>query len=196
MSIEQPVTAPLPTVFRGPGIRMMFLGFFGTWWTIAGCQGLHGAGIPVVTAAAIAGLSIFFVGLYLSSTSVQRPQEEQPEALRRARARTFRNINIVQWVAIAALIVTLNVLGHGEWLLPGIMVIVGLHFLPLARLFSESKVNNFITGLALVAVALIYPFVAAGGPQSPWGPLVAGLILWISALITFAAVIRNRNTRA
>ena len=76
------------------------------------------------------------------------------------------------------------------------MTIVGLHFLPLARLFSESKTNNFITGSALVAVALIYPFVAAGGSQSPWGPLVAGLILWTSALITFAAVIRNRNTRA
>jgi hypothetical protein len=194
MSIEQPVTAPIPTTFRGPGIRMMFLGFFGTWWTIAGCQGLYGAGIPVMTAAAIVGLSIFFVGLYLSSTSVQRPQEEQPEALQRAR--TFRNINIVQWAAIAALIITLNVLGHGEWLFPGIMSIVGLHFLPLARLFPASKANNSITGLALVAVALIYPFVAAGGPQSPWGPLVAGLILWTSALITFANVIRSRNTQA
>jgi hypothetical protein len=139
MSIEQPVTAPIPTTFRGPGIRMMFLGFFGTWWTIAGCQGLYGAGIPVMTAAAIVGLSIFFVGLYLSSTSVQRPQEEQPEALQRAR--TFRNINIVQWAAIAALIITLNVLGHGEWLFPGIMSIVGLHFLPLASwvLKIESK---------------------------------------------------------
>ena len=195
MSIELPVTVPIPTTFRGPGIRMMFLGFFGTWWTLAGCQGLYGASIPVVTAAAIVGLSIFCVGLYLSLTSVQRPQEEQPEALQRAQARTFRNINIVQWVAVAALIVTLNVLGHGEWLYPGIMIIVGLHFLPLARLFPASKVNNFITGLALVAVALIYPFVAVGGPQNPWGPLAAGLILWTSALITFANVIRIRNTQ-
>ena len=196
MSIEQPVTAPIPTTFRGLGIRMMFLGFFGTWWTIVGCQGLYGASTLVVAAAAIVGLSIFSVGLYLSSTSVQRSQEEQPEALQRARARTFRNINIVQWAAIAALIVTLNVLGHGEWLFPGIMNIVGLHFLPLARLFPASQANNFITGLALVADALIYPFVAAGGPQSPWGPLVAGLILWTSALITFANVIRSCNTQA
>jgi hypothetical protein len=196
MSVGQPVTAPFATTFRGPGIRMMFLGFFGTWWTITGCQGLYGASIPVVTAAAIVGLSIFFVGLYLSSTSVQRPQEEQPEALQWGRTRTFRNVNIVQWAAIAALIVTLNVIGHGEWLFPGIMSIVGLHFLPLARLFPASKTNNFITGLVLVAVALIYPFVAAGGPQSPWGPLVAGLILWASALITFANAVRSGNTQA
>jgi hypothetical protein len=175
---------------------MMFLGFFGTWWTIAGCLGFSGGSMPVV-AAALIGLSIFLGGLYLSYSSVQLRHEEQPsEAWQPARARAFRNINIAQWVAIAALNVALNVIGHTEWLFPGIMMIVGLHFFPLARLFSASKANNFTIGLALVTVAALYPFVTAGGPQSPLGPLGAGLMLWTSALVTLASVIRSRSILA
>jgi hypothetical protein len=196
MSIEHAVAAPVPTTSRGPGIRMMFLGFFGTWWAIVGCLGLFGVSMPVV-AAAIIGLSIFLGGLCLSSSSVQLPHEEQPsEAGQVERARAFRNINLVQWVAIAALIVTLNVLGRAEWLSPGIMMVVGLHFFPLARLFPGTKTNNFTTGLGLVTVAALYPFLTAGGPHSPWGPLLAGLMLWTSALVTLASVVRSRSILA
>ena len=60
------------------------------------------------------------------------------------------------------------------------MFIIGLHFLPLARLFRNPP--HYVTGSALILLATTYPFVASGGPSSPAGALVAGLILWASAL--------------
>jgi hypothetical protein len=35
----------------------------------------------------------------------------------------------------------------------------------------------------VILLALIYPFMAAGGPAEPVGCLGAGLILWLSALL-------------
>ena len=42
--------------------------------------------------------------------------------------------------------------------------------------------NHFITGSGLIALAIIYPFLAPGGASYPVGCLGAGIILWISAL--------------
>jgi hypothetical protein len=43
------------------------------------------------------------------------------------------------------------------------MFIVGLHFFPLAKLFRHKA--HYITGAALVALAVGYPFMTAGGPE-------------------------------
>jgi len=61
-------------------------------------------------------------------------------------------INVIQWVAIV----------------------------PLAVIFQYRV--HYITGLALIMLAVVYPFVAVGGPASAVGPLGAGLILWLSAI--------------
>jgi hypothetical protein len=59
------------------------------------------------------------------------------------------------------------------------MLIVGVHFFPLAKLFRYDA--HYITGSALVALASSYPFFAAGGPTSAVGPIGAAVILWVSA---------------
>jgi hypothetical protein len=72
----------------------------------------------------------------------------------------------------------LNWRGFGNWVMPSIMLIVGFHFFPLAKLFSYRA--HLVTGALLIALALIYPF-AGSGPMDPIGCIGAGLILWGSA---------------
>jgi hypothetical protein len=59
------------------------------------------------------------------------------------------------------------------------MFIVGFHFLPLARLFQNPA--HYATGGALMLSAASYPFLFAG-PTDTLGALLAGSILWLSAL--------------
>jgi hypothetical protein len=61
-----------------------------------------------------------------------------------------------------------------------IIAVVGLHFLPLAAVMRYRP--HYASGLALLLLAVVFPFVANGGPRSGLGPLGAGLILWASAL--------------
>ena len=66
----------------------------------------------------------------------------------------------------------------GAWFIPMVIAVVGLHFLPLARLFRYPP--HQLTGGALIALAILAPL-ASGRPDNAWGPLGTGLILWASA---------------
>jgi hypothetical protein len=85
-----------------------------------------------------------------------------------------------QWLVI---LVAGNVLantGLGAWVLPMAMAVIGIHFFPLARLFRTP--SRYVTGATLIAVAVAYPFIAVQGPADPIGCLLAGVVLWASAL--------------
>jgi hypothetical protein len=175
---------------RGQSYRMMFLGFFGTWWTLIGCWGYYGASIPIIAVAVITGLSITMTGWALNSEPSSA--QHSPTARDHQGQEVFRWINVAQWVGIALLIVVLNVISRTEWIVPGILLIVGVHFLPLARLF-DSRLNA-ITGIVLVTLALASPLFTDGGPQSPTVPLLAGVMIWMSALVSLAGFARQART--
>jgi hypothetical protein len=99
--------------------------------------------------------------------------------LQAERARVFRQVNLIQWLTVAAFIVVLNVIGHTEWITASIILVVGLHFLPLARLFRSPA--GAVTGIVLTLIAVSYPFLFAAGPSSPIGPIATGLVLWVNA---------------
>lgn len=104
----------------------------------------------------------------------------------RRRQRWFHIINVLQWVLILVVGNVLANLGLGSWVIPAVILIVGLHFLPLARVLSNPV--HYATGTAFILLAAVYPFIAAGGPEDPVGCQGAGLILWVSAL---AALVRR-----
>jgi hypothetical protein len=102
-------------------------------------------------------------------------------AARRAVSRRFFYINLMQWGAIFVAAQVLASLKLQAWVLPAVMAIVGLHFLPLVRLFQYRA--HLWTGLALLAWALIYPWLGGtAAPQSAVGPVGTGLILWLSVV--------------
>jgi len=93
--------------------------------------------------------------------------------------RMFHLINAGQWVLIIAVGNILARNGLAVWIVPAAIFIVGLHFIPLAHLFFNPP--HYVTGAAMMALALIYPLVAPDGPANAIGLLVTGLILWASA---------------
>lgn len=172
---------------RGTGV--MFLAFFGSLWLILGLQGVPGVSWRMPAVIAAAGIGIFLAGLRLSFREAEA-HSSLSESEQARRRRVFRTVNALQWSAIVALIVLLNVIGHVEWITPGIMFIVGVHFFPLAALFKNRV--SAVTAVAFTLLAMVYPFVASGGPTSAIGPVCAGLMLWASALAMLVEVGRRR----
>ena len=132
----------------------------------------------VLVAAGAVGLLSAALRIYRRNRGAAAAQSAT--AQERRTGRLFHLINIGQWVLILIGVNVLNNTGLGAWDIPFIMLIIGAHFLPLAHLFKRP--THYLTGMAMVLFAVAYPFSATGGPQSPVGPLGAGLILWTSAV--------------
>lgn len=156
----------------------MFFAFFGgVWlegWAIFSARPLAFNIIIGVLALAFTWLAFATYRRYAADLAAQ-PKTPQGKRI----ARIFHMINAGQWVLIFILANLLGNYGLNVWVLPMVIFVVGLHFLPLARLFSAPP--HYVTGAAMMALAVIYPFVARGGPADAVGAFGAGLILWASA---------------
>ena len=161
-------------------IGAMFFIPFGAAWLGLGASELVSSPVTVYALIGVFAIIFFLVALRVRRRALERAGPPAPQtADDKRKDRWFHIINAGQWVVI---LVTGNVLaniGLRDWILPMVMFVIGLHFLPLARLFGAA--SHYLTGFALIAVACIYPFIVAGGPTSGWGPVLAGLILWDSA---------------
>jgi hypothetical protein len=183
--LENPTVNSHPAGHRGRGIGVMFLAFFGSWWMAIGLTAIYGTKAAVIAAIAAVGLTLLVAGWRRSRAEAGTSMHEVRDAVNDAhRSRVFRNVNIAQWLCIIALLVVLNLAHQVEWIVPGIMLIVGAHFFPLAKLFRYKL--HYFTGAALVALAVSYPFLSVEGPASPVGPVGAGLILWLVAATMLA----------
>lgn len=171
---------PSPEAARaGRAVGAMFFSVFGGLWIALGLSGLvdHPPAwvwlLPALPALALLRQAL---AVYRRHRQARAAHEALPEAKRRARL--FHWINGGQWVAVFVLGNALRWAGWAGWFLPMVIAVVGLHFLPLARLFRYRP--HLLTGMALIALAILAPL-ATGRPDNAWGPLGAGLILWASA---------------
>jgi hypothetical protein len=108
----------------------------------------------------------------------QRASDPRTKRVRRI----FHFVNILQWALVIVAANVLDATGNMSWFAPATILIVGLHFIPLAVIMQYRW--HYVTGAALVFHSIIFPF--AAGPGSFAGPLGAGLILWIGALVALA----------
>jgi len=161
-------------------IGAMFLFSFGGAWLgyyVFQVAGWNAAAL-VLVALTTTGLVTFAYDRYRKHRSSLKA--EAPSPAQKKADKLFNIINVSQWVAIFIVGNVLNNVGLLRWFVPCIMLIVGLHFLPLAHILRYPV--HYVTGAALIVVAVAYPLVAASGPESAVGCLLAGLILWASAL--------------
>lgn len=164
----------------GRAIGALFFAFFGAAWLLIADQLAHGHSWILIALVLTASLL-----LGLASVTVLRRDLSAMHALRqtpdsRRMRRQFRTINAIQWITIITAVVLLQHFKLVPWIVPAVMLIVGLHFLPLARVFRYRA--HYLTGAILVATALLYPIGNPDGPASPRGSLIAGLTLWSAAL--------------
>jgi hypothetical protein len=101
--------------------------------------------------------------------------------------RHFAVVNVVQWVAILGTVNLLRNLQLDGWIVSTIVLIVGAHFLPLARIFGSRQ--HVVTGAAMMvcaAVAVVLPASARDAVEC----VSTGSILWGSAAVALYTAFR------
>ncbi len=165
---------------RGRATGALVMSLFGTWWI---ASGLQRSSCPAwtwgVLAAVVAAIAATALRTLRAHPSVD---EALPAALAERQRRAMR---IFWWTCageVAGILVGVNVaanLGHPEWQPLAVMLVVGLHFLPLAVAFDYKP--HLVTGVALTGWALACPVLFAAGALAPAALATAGAILFASA---------------
>lgn len=165
----------------GRAIGSMLFAFFGALWLVWWCLEFVGVAPAVLAAIGVGAVAIFLLALRQLREHKWALAEvaNSPETLRGRKI--FNWVNGGQWVAVFIAATILVNTGHPEWIRAAIIFIVGAHFLPLAATFRYRW--HYVTGGALIALALVYPFLTPAGPLNPVGLFGAGAILWFSALV-------------
>ena len=175
-----------PSAFRANrAIGAMFFSLFGGAWLVFGAARAMGLRWGWVAPIVCASLAIFFsaVDQYRKNSSALAAEAGTPE--KKKSDRIFHLVNAGQWGLIFIVGNVLNNLGHGDWFFAAAIIIVGAHFLPLARLFRYPP--HYAIGAAMILWGLGYPFLAKTGAASPMGCLGEGFLLWASALYALSA---------
>ena len=164
----------------GRAIGAMFFSVFGGAWLALWAYSEFAESIAVILGVLAATLGLLWRSyvIYKFNSPALKREKDSPENKRKERL--FNLVNVGQWVAIFAVYGLLSMSGHETLILPAIILIVGAHFIPLARLFNYPP--HYITGAAMMLLAVSFPLVASEGPTSGIGALGAGLILWLSAV--------------
>ena len=183
-------TGPLQASIKvGRAFGAMIFTFMGALWIAAWCQLALGTNYPVFGLILLVALVIITMAYhrYRQHLPLSTQLAETPE--RKKMMRQFNLINAAQWVAILISVNVLNNIGLSAWTIPAVILIVGLHFLPLARIFKNPP--HYLTGSAMIVLAVSYPFLLPGGGNNPLGCLLTGLILWASAIWAIAPRARS-----
>ena len=164
----------------GGALKAMSFSFFGALWLVAWCLQTFGARPDILTFIVCTTAGIFLVALRQFQKAKKLPWKKVNNNAAWRLWRIFHAVNALQWVAILLAALFLSFAGYSEWIASSIILIVGLHFFPLARAFQSPDL--YFTGSAMVMVSIVFPFITEAGPANPVGFLGAGIILWVSAI--------------
>ncbi|MBM7436859.1 hypothetical protein [Streptomyces sp. HB132] len=156
------------------------LSVFALVWAFAGASGLASSGAALaveilavpVTAAAI--VLAYRKGAAPSPRAVNLPENW---------ARSVGVVNVIELAAIFAVIAASNASGHPAFIPPAIALVVGLHFIPLARLYDQWQYKGtaaLLSAAAVLGLALIAAGVSDEGVRAVVG-LASAATLWASA---------------
>jgi hypothetical protein len=163
---------------RGRAIGALFFTGFGGLWLVLALYAREQ--LSVVSGALVSGGAATLVSgavWLISKASGLRKVDECP-AMRRA----FGWINLGQWIAIALVAFSFARLHIDAYVMSAITAIVGLHMLPLARLFRYKP--HYVTGTVLVSWAAVSIFLLPVDRLQGGTALGTGAILWSSAFFT------------
>jgi hypothetical protein len=172
---------------------IFFMAFFGALWGLMSA-GFMDSVVQPVAFVVIGLVTLVFLALVVMLVRYARslPATTSPEeaAAGKKIGMWFGIVFGLEALLIALTSIVLGRMQASQFIPPAIALIVGLHFLPLARLFRVTF--YYITGvllcvLALVAIiALILGLPIAGPSPYNWSLVVgigATLILWLTALV-------------
>jgi hypothetical protein len=158
---------------------------FGLGWSVVGIGGLPLSRAGMVLLIGLAAL--IAVGVYVAAHRLHATSST-PDAAERQVApnvgRIYFWVNIGQAIAIAAAVVAFNGLDAIGLIPPTVCLVVGLHFLPLARSF-DTPLYWWTAGL-LTLVAVTGAVGYAAGLGNGWIVMIVGfpaaVVLWATSL--------------
>lgn len=180
---HEPAQTEAAHFFRS--VESLILAIFGTLWILFAIQLLNDYWLWLVFAALAAIFTIVPAALSVRRAIRRRPAEPTI-SLERDR-RIFAIIHIVQAVLILFVIWYLPYTGRSLWTIPAIILILGLHLLPIAKLVQFS--SFYVLGVILILLALIGARFVPGLQSDGYKSLAAGFLLWIGSFLVFT---RNR----
>jgi hypothetical protein len=167
------------TARGGRALGAMFFSVFGgAWlglWAFRSFASPAAAGVVIALATAILIATAYRT--YRAHAVALQADASTPAS--RKRSKLFHWINGAQWAVILVVGNVLANVGLADWIIPAAIFVIGVHFLPLARLFANPP--HYVTGSALMLLAVVFPLTAPRGAADPVGCLGAGIILWSSA---------------
>jgi hypothetical protein len=154
-------------------------------WLVIGIFNGYGAFLMALMPIVAVTVLLFFIALrkFRKNRGAHAAEENFPES--KGAEQIFNVVNSIQWSLVFVASIFLLIFRHPEWIIPSIILIVGIHFFPLAVAFKVPR--HYATGTAMTLLAIFYPLMSSAGPTSPVGCLGAGIILWVSAV---AALVR------
>lgn len=165
----------------------IFLSLFGATWLCGAGYEYAGPNVPLLAAIVLASLlmSAWAVATFRARRRSFTGTDDAASA-RRIR-KGFMLVNAVQWTSIGLAVLLLNVTGHVAWIMPAVILVVGLHFFPLAKLLRYGAYNLTAVALVLVAVLTVL-FGGSGNASIALTLLATGAILWLTALALLRSV--------
>lgn len=159
---------------------LIFSVFGGCWWLLS-CAYFHRfhpvATVPVCLAAGLLALTAW------------RLQRGRPEAVlegalalqKRAEDKAFGWSNAGTYSAVFLLFLILPRFGLQNYIFPGFVALLGLHFFPMPTLYRHT--SNIVAGACMIAWAVFCALVfkADGNREAAYVALGAGTILWSSS---------------
>lgn len=175
----------------GRAIGVLFFAGFGSLWLGTGLAAAHRFNIMSGAALVIILALLVIPAARLLGRVAKAPKAEIDAELERHIKHTFTVVNTIQWLAIAAVVIVLNVFHFGEYIVPGIAIIVGLHLFPLARVFRYSA--HYVTGTLLVLWSVGVAVILQKQDVPSIGALGTAAILLLSA--TYTLIVATRAAR-
>jgi hypothetical protein len=127
--------------------------------------------VPVVVVFTIVALVFIVDGILTLISARKLPAVDTAERRRRTRSisNRFYLIFVIEAVLIAIVCVILFTTGGTSYLIPAIALIVGVHLIPLARVF-ERRIDYYIAGIVAAAAVLSIILIATATltPYAGW----------------------------
>ena len=176
--------------FKGRAIGSFFFAGLGSLWIVLSLYAKQILSIVTAGGVLLVTVLLLLAVLRLLQQAERWPRVPDDPSIGRA----FARINIVQWVAVFLVAFSFAKLHIDAYVLSAIAAIVGLHLLPLARLFRYPL--HYVTGGLLMAWASATALLAPVNQMQGITAMGTGLILWLSAAVTlFIALQASRATR-
>lgn len=163
----------------GRSYGALFFSCFGACWLLLSAYAFGELKAFAMIGTCLGLLAFFWICLSTLRRAKQLGGDEPESDERKRDDRLFGVVNAVQWVVVFLIFTFFPKLGYGDFAIPAVLLVVGLHFFALPRSYRYR--SNLVTGMALTVWAIACPLLFKGDRMIGFVALGGGVVLWCSA---------------